>query len=236
MKESISSPLLPECEAIWQRTLALTDFDSATLERERVRSAHPAYGLTLVADYPLPSNLLTEIERLRGVCRLVLGNAVELFPDERLHLTVYSLMRSRVNPLSEEELAGIWSCWLLQLEKIAGQASALAVPLRGLAVTRNGGVLVCGATTDGLRWLQDQVSGLPCVAAPRNVPPHVTIGQLKRPCGKMETFKEAMSALYQHSADAVGTLHAARLRMLYYGSRLLGQLIRAAVITLDRAG
>ena len=225
---------LPACEAIWQRTCRLTDFDPVVLEQARARSAQPAYGLTLVADYPLSGDLLTGIERLRCVCRQVLDEGVELYLDDHLHLTVYSLMRSRTEPLPEEELAAVWSCWLPQLEEIARRLSSLEVPLGGLSVTWNGAVLACGAVTDSLRRLQRQVSRLPGVAAPRDVPPHITIGQVIHPFGAARAFRRAMAVLHRHAADSVGTLRSPQLRVLYYRSRLLDQVLRSAVIPLGQ--
>lgn len=229
---SYTTTLSPE--AIWQRTCRLTDFDPVVLEQARARSAQPAYGLTLVADYPLPGDLLTGIERLRRVCRQVMNEGVELYLDDHLHLTVYSLVRSRTEPLSEEELAAVWSCWLPQLEEMARRLSSLEVPLGGLSVTWNGAVLTCGAVTDGLRRLQRQVSRLPGVAAPRDVPPHITIGQVIRPFGAARAFRQAMAVLHRHAADSVGTLRSPQLRVLYYRSRLLDQVIRSAVIPLGQ--
>lgn len=224
---------LPECEAIWQKTLALVDFDPALLEHQLIRNAQPAYGLTLVADYPLPGDVLLGIEQLRQVCKKVLGNGVEFAADEHLHLTVYSLLRSRTTSLPEEKLTNIWFCWLSRLGKLAGQLPPLEVTLRGLAVTSSGAVLVCGAAvTDSLRWLQEQISRLPGVAAPRDVPLHVTIGQIKRPCGSRETFARMMAILCHHIAEPVGIFHFDRLHMLYYSSRLLNRVLRSETIPL----
>jgi len=233
---SVASPSLPECEAIWQETLAMADFDPMALQHERARNARLAYGLTLVADYPLPDDVLAGVERLRRVCRQALGDGVLLYPDEHLHLTVYSLLRSRADPLPEEGLAAVWSGWLPRLEEIAGQLPSLAVLLQGLSITRNGAVLVCGVASDGLRWLQAQVSRLPGVAAPRGIPPHITIGQVRRPCGTADAFAEAMVTLHCHAADPVGTLRSTRLRVLYYHSRLLDRVIQSAVIPLGQRG
>lgn len=233
MVNAVASPSLPGCKTIWQKTLAMADFDPLVLEGKQARNARPAYGLTLVVDYPLPDDVLHGIGRLRPVCRGVLGDGVVLYPDDHLHLTVYSLLRSRTEPLPEAELAALWPRWLSRLEAMAGQLPSLAVLLRGLAVTGDGAVLVCGAATDGLRWLQEQVSQLPGVAAPRDIPPHVTIGQVRRPCG---AFGQAMAALHRHAADPVGTLRATRLCMLYYRSRLLDQVMQQAVIPLGPGG
>jgi hypothetical protein len=228
----LSSPT--ECEAIWQRTCRLTDFDPMILERERVRNAQSAYGLTLVADFPLPDDLLRGIERLRRVCRQVLGEGVELYLDDHLHLTVYSLMRSRAEPLPEGELATVWSRCLSRLEEMASQLSPLVIPLWGLSVAWNGAVMTCGAVTDDLRWLQGQVSHLPGVAMPRHVPPHITIGQVIRPFGAAAAFRQAMAILRRHTADAVGTLRSPHLKVLYYRRRLLDQVIQSAVIPLGQ--
>jgi len=227
---------LPGCETVWQETLAMADFDPAVLAGKLARNARPAYGLTLVADYPLPDDVLGRIERLRQVCRGTLGDGVVLYPDDHLHLTVYSLLRSRTELLPEDVLATAWSGWLPRLEAVAGQLSPLTVPLKGLSITANGAVLVCGAATDGLRWLQAQVSQLPGVAAPRDIPPHITIGQVRRPCGTPEAFDRAMATLYRHAADAVGTLRSDRLRVLYYRSRLLDQVLQQASILLGQGG
>jgi hypothetical protein len=227
---------LPGCETIWQETLAMADFDPAVLEGKLARNACLAYGLTLVADYPLPDDVLGGIERLRRVCRQALGDGVVLYPDEHLHLTVYSLLRSRTDLLPEDVLATVWSRWLPRLEAMAGQLLSLAVPLRGLSITGNGAVLVCGAATDGLRWLREQVSQLPGVAAPRDIPPHITIGQVRRPCGTVDAFGQAMATLYHHAADPVGTLRSDRLHVLYYRSRLLDQVVQQAVIPLGQGG
>jgi hypothetical protein len=206
----------------------MANFDPAVLEGKLVRNACPAYGLTLVADYPLPDDVLGGIERLRQVCWQALGDGVVLYSDDHLHLTVYSLLRSRTDLLPKKVLATVWSRWLPRLEAM--------VPLKGLSITVNGAVLVCGAATDGLRWLQEQVSQLPGVAAPRNIPPHITIGQVKRPCGSVDAFGQAMATLYHHAADPVGTLRSDRLRVLYYRSRLLDQVIQQALIPLGQGG
>lgn len=225
---------LPGCESLWQETLTMRDFDPAALAYERTRNARPAYGLTLVADYPLAGDVLESIDRLRQVCQRALGDRVEFYSDDHLHLTVYSLLRSRTMPLSDEELTVTWARWLPRLEEIAGGFSSLRVPLRGLSVTRSGAVLVCGRTTDGLGRLQRKVSRLPGVAPLRDIPPHITIGQLNQPCGTVEAFGEVMTALRCHAGDAVGTLRTARLRLLYYGSRLLDRVLRSAAIPLGQ--
>jgi 2'-5' RNA ligase len=214
----------------------MADFDPAVLEGKLIRNAHPAYGLTLVADYPLPDYVLGGIERLRQVCRRALGDGVVLYPDDHLHLTVYSLLRSRTDLLPEDVLATVWSRWLPRLAAVAGQLPSLTVPLNGLSITFNGAVLVCGAATDGLRWLQEQVSQLPGVAAPRDIPPHITIGQVSRPCGTPEAFDRTMATLYPHAADPVGTLRSDQLRLLYYRSRLLDQVIQQVSIPLGQGG
>ena len=229
MFDSMISPPA-ECEAIWQRTMLMDNFDPEALEHERTRNVQPAYGLTLVADYPLCAELLTGIDRLRRACRRVLGAGVELYPDDHLHLTIYSLMRSRPKPLPEKELSSIWSRWLPQLKQAVKESPSLAVPLQGLAVTGNGAVLVCGKAVDGLRQLQSRLSLLPGVAAPRDVPLHITIGQVKRPCGTAEVFAEAMSALRRWATEPVGTLRFDRLHLLYYSSRLLDLIIKSEVI------
>lgn len=232
MADSAAFPPLPGCEIIWRQTLAMADFDPVALEDKLVRNACPAYGLTLVADYPLPGDVLAGIERLRCVCRRVLDDGVILYPDDHLHFTVYSLLRSRTDLLPERVLAVVWSRWLPWLEATVGQLPSLAVPLRGLSVTGDGAVLVCGAATAGLRWLQGKVSQLPGVAAPRDIPPHITIGQVRRPYGTANAFGQAMAALHRHAADPVGTLRSDRLRVLYYRRRLLDQVIQSAVIPL----
>jgi hypothetical protein len=214
----------------------MADFDPVVLERKLLRNACPAYGLTLVTDYPLADDVLEGIGRLRHVCRQVLGHRVVLYPDDHLHLTVYSLLRSRDVPLSEDVLAALWSRWLPRLEATAGQVPSLVVPLRGLSITGDGAVLVCGVATDGLRWLQERVSQLPGVSIPRGIPPHITIGQIRRSCGTENAFGEAMTALYRHAADSVGTVRSNRLRVLYYRSRLLDDLIQQAVIPLRQGG
>jgi hypothetical protein len=207
----------------------MAGFDAAVLERKLARNACSAYGLTLVADYPLPDDVLAGIGRLQRVCGEVLGDGVILYPGEHLHLTAYSLLRSRTDPLPEEELAALWSDWLPQLEAMAAQVPGLTVPLRGLSIAADGAVLVCGTATDGLRWLQARVGQLPGVSAPRDIPPHITVGQVRRPCS---AFGEAMATLHRHAADPVGTLQSGRLRMLYYSSRLLDAVIQQATIPL----
>jgi len=224
-----TSPL-PGCESLWQETLSMADFDPAALARELDRNARPAYGLTLVASYPLPEEILAAIERLRRVCRQALGDGVTLYDDEHLHLTIYSLLRSRPVPLSDEELGATWSRWRPRLEALMAGFPSLEVPLRGLSVARNGAVLVCGAATDGLARLQRQVSHLPGVAARRDIPPHVTIGQVRRPCGSAGVFARTMAALRRQAAAPVGTLRVNELVMLYYRSRLLDGVVRSALI------
>lgn len=226
--------ILPEWAAIWQQTLRRTDFDPTELEERHRRNARPAYGLTLVADFPLPPDLLAGLGRLRDVGRRVFGDAAEWYRDDHLHLTVYSLMRSRSEPLPESELEKVRTDWLPRLRQLAGRASSLSVPLRGLAVTAGGVVLVCGARTEGLRRLQEEVSRLPGVAAPRDFPPHITLGWLKRPLGSAETFRRAMAALHRHAADPAGTLRPSRLRVLYYRSRLLDRVVWSVAVPLGR--
>ena len=53
-----------------------------------------------------------------------------IYADERLHLTVYSLLRSRSAPLSDVELTRTWSRWLPGLKEIAehGIASQISLP------------------------------------------------------------------------------------------------------------
>jgi 2'-5' RNA ligase len=231
----VNSPL-PGCEALWQETLVMADFDPDVLAYERARNSRPAYGLTLVANYPLPDDILAGIDRLRQVCRRALGDGVRLYPDEHLHLTVYSLLRSRPLPLSDEELTVLWLRWLSRLKEVAGKSSPLQVPLRGLSVARNGAVLVCGMATDGLQRLQEQVGQMPGVAAHRHMPPHITIGQVRRPCGTVEAFGQAMAALRRQATTPVGTLRVGGLRLLYYRSRLLDEVVQSAVIALDHKG
>jgi len=234
--DAVVNSSLPGCEALWQETLAMQDFDPDVLAYERARNSRPAYGLTLVADYPLAGDVLAGVDRLRQVCRRVLGDRVRLYPDEHLHLTVYSLLRSRLLPLSDEELMALWLRWLSRLKEVAGKSSPLEIPLRGLSVARNGAVLVCGMATDNLRRLQEQVGQIPGVAARRDIPPHITIGQMRRPCGTGEVFGQAMTTLRRHVTTPVGTLHVSGLRLLYYRSRLLDQVIRWAQISLDHKG
>jgi 2'-5' RNA ligase len=229
----VNSPL-PGCEALWQETLAIADFDPDILAYEQARNSRPAYGLTLVANYPLPEDVLVGIDPLRQVCRRVLGDRVRLYRDDHLHLTVYSLLRSRSVPLSDEELWATWSRWLPRLEEIGRAFAPLEVPLRGLSVAPNGAVLVCGMATDGLQRLRGQVSQMPGVAARRHVPPHITIGQVRCPCGTVEAFGQAMAALRRQAATSVGTLHVSGLRLLYYRSRLLDEVIQSAVFALQR--
>ena len=224
-----TSPL-PGCESLWQETLSMADFDAEALAHERDRNARPAYGLTLVASYPLPEGILAGIERLRQVCRQALGDGVTLYDDDHLHLTVYSLLRSRPVPLSDAELEATWSRWLPRLGELGARVPPFEVPLCGLSVARNGAVLVCGAATDRLARLQRQVSHLPGVAARRDIPPHVTIGQVRRPCGSADAFARAMAALRRQVAAPVGTLRVDELVMLYYRSRLLDGVVRSAVI------
>lgn len=232
MTDLALSSLLPGCEAIWQETLALQDFDPAVLRHEQARNLRPAYGLTLVADYPLSQDVLAGINRLRQVCRETLGDKVQLYPDAHLHLTVYSLMRSRIEPLPKEKLAVLWPDWLHRLREVGAAAAPLSVPLRGLSITRKGAVMVCGARSESLSLLREQVARLPGVAASRDVPLHITIGQVRGTCGSAEAFDEAMSALRRHAAASVGVLRSTRLYLLYYRSRLLDQVIRSAVISL----
>ncbi|UCC63307.1 MAG: 2'-5' RNA ligase family protein [Anaerolineae bacterium] len=228
-----TSPL-PGCESLWQETLRMADFDPEALAHERDRNARPAYGLTLVASYPLPEEILAGVERLRQICRQALGGRVTLYDADHLHLTIYSLLRSRPVPLSGEELEATWSRWLPRLEELAVGFPPLEVPLRGMSVAGNGAVLVCGAATDGLARLQRQVSQIPGVAARRDIPPHVTIGQVRRPCGSADAFARAMAALRGQAAAPVGTLRVDELVMLYYRSRLLDGVIQSAVVALQR--
>ena len=232
MTDFAVSSLLPSCEAVWQKTLALQNFDPALLRHEQARNARPAYGLTLVADYPLSNDVLEGINRLRQICRDTLGDRVQLYPDTHLHLTVYSLMRSRTEPLPKEKLAALWPDWLHRLKEAAGAVASLSVPLRGLSTTWKGAVMVCGARSESLRLLREQVARLPGVAASRDVPPHITIGQVRGACGSAEAFDEAMAALRCHAAASVGVLRSTRLRLLYYRSRLLDEVIRSATIPL----
>jgi hypothetical protein len=45
-----------------------------------------------------------------------------------------------------------------------------------------------------------------------------------------------MATLYHHVAAPVGTLRSDRLRVLYYGSRLLDQIIQQALIPVGQGG
>jgi hypothetical protein len=45
-----------------------------------------------------------------------------------------------------------------------------------------------------------------------------------------------MTDLYRHAADLVGMVRSNRLRVLYYRSRLLDDLIQQAVIPLRQGG
>jgi hypothetical protein len=224
-----------ECETLWQETLALARFDPAEIKRQLARNLLPAHGVTLLADYPLPDDVIASIEKQRQLCQRVMGDRIEFYHDKHLHLTIYSLVRSRPAPLLEEELATMWAHWLPRMKKIASQISSLVVPLKGLVVTRDGAVLVCGVATEGLCWLQEQVSRLLGVAAPRDVPLHITIGQVKRVFATEEAFGEAMIALRHLGDIPVGTLHSSQLHAVYYRSRLLDQILRSEVIPLGQS-
>jgi len=125
--------------------------------------------------------------------------------------------------------------WLPLIERIAGQGQPLGLLLRGLSITWNGAVLVCGVANAEFCHLQGCLSRLPGVAAPRDVPPHITIGQLARPFGSSEMFAAAMTSLQRYAAEPVGSFRLVRLRMLYYGSRLLDQVLCSVVIPLNSA-
>jgi 2'-5' RNA ligase len=237
---------IPSLDDIWQETLGLNDFDAGRLEAAITRNQRPAYGLTLVA-HPLrgpglePRRVMEAIAELRPAVSETNGPAWEqalpcsFFPEEILHFTIYSLQRSRPKPFSPVELEELWNRLASELRRILGAISPFAVSLRGLAVTADGAILIGVDDSPVLRRLRQAVQAIPGVSPPRSYPPHVTIGQVLAPCGSAEGFRQAMDYLQAWQDVPLGELSVPALKLIYYSSRLLATMVRAAEFTLGKS-
>jgi 2'-5' RNA ligase len=222
---------------IWQETLGLDDFDAERLEAAITRNQRPAYGLTLVA-HPLrglglePRWVLEAIAELRPAWEQALS--CSFFPEEILHFTIYSLRRSRPEPFSPAGMEELWNRLASELRRILEATPPFAVSLRGLAVTADGAILIGVDDSPLLRRLRWAVQAIPGVSPPRSYPPHVTIGQVLAPCGSAEGFQQAMGYLRAWQDVPVGKLIVPALKLIYYRSRLLATVERAAEFTLGK--
>jgi len=228
---------IPSLDDIWQETLGLNDFDAGRLEAAITRNQRPAYGLTLVA-HPLcrtapPLAAVGQVANLSQL-RLAWEQALScsFFPEEILHFTIYSLRRSRPELFSPEELEGLWNRLVSELRRILETTPPFVVSLHGLAVTADGAILIGVDDSPVLRRLRRAVKAIPGVSPPRSYPPHVTIGQVLAPCGSAEGFQQAMSYLRAWQDVPVGELNVPALKLIYYSSRLLATVERAAEFTL----
>jgi 2'-5' RNA ligase len=228
----------PNLDDIWQETLGLDDFDAGRLEAAITRNQQPAYGLTLVA-HPFrgpglePRRALEAIAELRSAWEQALP--CSFFPEEILHFTIYSLRRSRPDPFSPAELEALWNRLASELRPILEATPPFAVSLHGLTVTTSGAILIGVDDRPVLRRLRQAVEAIPAVSPPRSYPPHVTIGQVLAPCGSTESFRETMGSLRAWQDVSVGKLDVPALEMIYYSSRLLAKVERAAEFTLGKA-
>jgi 2'-5' RNA ligase len=220
---------IPSLDDIWQETLGLDDFDAGRLEAAITRNQRPAYGLTLVA-HPLLGPGLESPRVLEAITELRLAWEQDLpcsfFPQEMLHFTIYSLRRSRPKPFSPVELEELWNRLLSELRRILEATSPFAVSLRGLAVTADGAILIGVDDSPVLRRLRRAVGAIPGVSPPRSYPPHVTIGQVLAPCGRVRGFQQAMGYLRAWQDVPMGELNVPVLKLIYYGSRLLATVER----------
>jgi 2'-5' RNA ligase len=228
---------IPNLDDIWQETLGLDDFDAGRLEAAITRNQRPAYGLTLVA-HPLRGlglesrSVLEAIAELRPAWEQALP--CSFFPEEILHFTIYSLRRSRPEPFSPAELEELWNRLISELQPILEAVPPFSVPLHGLAVTANGAILIGVDDSPLLRRLRRAVEAIPGVSPRRSYPPHVTIGQVLAPCGSAEGFQQAMGYLQDWRDVPVGELSVPALKLIYYSSRILATVERAAEFTLRK--
>ena len=219
---------------IWQETLGLNDFDAGRLEAAITRNQRPAYGLTLVA-HPL-RRTAPPLAAVLSQLRLAWEQALpcSFFPEEILHFTIYSLRRSRPEPFSPAELEELWNRLASELWPILEATPPFTVSLRGLAVTADGAILIGVDDSSVLRRLRRAVKAIPGVSQPRSYPPHVTIGQVLAPCGSAQGFQQAMGYLRAWQDVPVGELNVPALKLIYYSSRLLATVERAAEFTLGK--
>ena len=229
---------IPNLDDIWQETLGLDDFDAGRLEAAITRNQRPAYGLTLVA-HPLrglglePRSVLEAIAELRPVWEQAL--LCSFLPEEILHFTLYSLRRSRPEPFSPAELEELWNRLISELQPILEAVPPFSVSLHGLAVTADGAILIGVDDSLLLRRLRRAVEAVPGVSPRRSYPPHVTIGQVLAPCGSAEGFQQAMGYLQAwRDVPSVGELSVPALKLIYYSSRILATVERAAKFTLGK--
>jgi 2'-5' RNA ligase len=225
---------IPSLDDIWQETLGLNDFDAGRLEAAITRNQRPAYGLTLVA-HPL-RRTTPPLAAVLSQLRLAWEQALpcSFFPEEILHFTIYSLRRSRPEPFSPAELEELWNRLASELRPILEATPPFTVSLRGLAVTADGAILIGVDDSSVLRRLRRAVKAIPGVSPPRSYPPHVTIGQVLAPCGSAEGFQQAMGYLRAWQDVPVGELNVPALKLIYYSSRLLATVERAAEFTLGK--
>jgi 2'-5' RNA ligase len=229
---------IPNLDDIWQETLGLDDFDAERLEAAITRNQGPAYGLTLVA-HPLrgglglePRSVLKAIAELRPAWEQALP--CSFFPEEIFHFTIYSLRRSRPEPFSPAELEELWNRLISELQPILEAVPPFSVSLHGLAVTADGAILIGVDDSPLLRRLRRAVEAIPGVSPRRSYPPHVTIGQVLAPCGSAEGFQQAIGSLQDWRDVPVGELSVPALKLIYYSSRILATVERAAEFVLGQ--
>jgi 2'-5' RNA ligase len=228
---------IPNLDDIWQETLGLDDLDAGRLEAAIIRNQRPAYGLTLVA-HPLrglglePRSVLGAIAELRPAWEQAL--LCSFFPEEIFHFTIYSLRRSRPEPFSPAELEELWNRLISELQPILEAVPPFSVSLHGLAVTADGAILIGVDDSPLLRRLRRAVEAIPGVSPRRSYPPHVTIGQVLAPCGSAEGFQQAMGYLQDWRDVPVGELRVPAFKLIYYSSRILATVERAAEFTLGK--
>jgi 2'-5' RNA ligase len=128
----------------------------------------------------------------------------------------------------------LWNRLTSELRRILEATPPFAVSLRGLAVTADGAILIGVDDSPLLRRLRWAVQAIPGVSPPRSYPPHVTIGQVLAPCGSAEGFQQAMGYLRAWQDVPVGKLIVPALKLIYYRSRLLATVERAAEFTLGK--
>ena len=231
---------IPSLDDIWQETLGLDDFDAGRLEAAITRNQQPAYGLTLVV-HPLrgpgsePRRVLEAIAELRSALSQAWEQPLpcSFFPEEILHLTIYSLRRSRPEPFSLAELEELWTRLASELRHILKATPPFTVSLRGLAVTADGAILIGVDDSPVLRRLRQAVKAIPGVSPPRSYPPHVTIGQMVAPFDSKEGFRRAMGYLRTWQGVPLGELGVPALNLIYYSSRILAAVERWETFNLN---
>jgi len=172
------------------------------------------------------------LSRLRLAWRQALP--CSFLPEEILHFTIYSLRRSRPEPFSPAELEEMWNRLAFELQPILEATLPFAVPLRGLAATADGAILIGVDDSTVLRCLRQAVQAIPGVSPPRSYPPHVTIGQVLAPCGSAERFRQTIGYLRAWQDVPVGELSLPALKLTCYSSRLLATVEREAEFTLGK--